>query len=74
MIELRILEMTGLPGSRYKVASLDEAVVQAMRRLPREEVPEMPDRIIASTALALDVPLITRDHALNASRHLSCVW
>ncbi len=70
----RVLALTGAPGSRYRVAPLDEAVVQALRRIPRQRVPEMPDRIIGATALCLGLPLITRDSELASSGLLTCVW
>ena len=45
------------------VTDLTYPVVKAISRVPRQMVPEMPDRIIAATALSLGVPLISRDHA-----------
>lgn len=33
------------------VAALDLPVARALQRIPREDVPDMPDRIIAATAL-----------------------
>src|SRR5438067_13924074 len=42
-------------------------VTRAMAQVPRLAVPEMPDRIIAATALALGVPLVTRDLRIRAS-------
>ena len=69
-----ILALPGMPGSRYRVVPLDEPVVQALRRIPRDQVPDMPDRIIGATALYLGLPLITRDSRLVGSRRLNCVW
>lgn len=40
---------------------------------PSEEVPDLPDRVIAATALALNLPLISRDGKIKASR-LTTVW
>ena len=40
----------------------------------RDEVPDMPDRIIGATALYLGLPLITRDKNLASSKLLTCVW
>jgi PIN domain nuclease of toxin-antitoxin system len=70
----RIIHLPELPGSHYHPAPLDTQVVEAMRRVPREAVPDMPDRIIAATALALGLPLITRDARITASGVVACVW
>ncbi|HET90690.1 MAG TPA: PIN domain-containing protein [Chloroflexi bacterium] len=70
----RILALPDQPGSRYRVAPLDEAVVRALRRIPRAHAPDMPDRIIGATALCLGLPLITRDSKLIGSQLLTCVW
>ena len=70
----RILALPSMPGSRYRMVPLDEPVVQALRRIPRDQVPDMPDRIIGATALSLGLPLITRDSNLTSSQLLTCVW
>ncbi len=44
-----------------------------MRHVPRSEVPDMPDRIIAATALYLKVPLISRDARIRAA-NLDTIW
>ncbi|MBI3796117.1 MAG: type II toxin-antitoxin system VapC family toxin [Deltaproteobacteria bacterium] len=49
------------PASGFVTASLDLAVAQTLRHIPRDIVPDMPDRIIAATALHLHLPLVTRD-------------
>jgi hypothetical protein len=38
-----------------------------MRRVPREAVPDMPDRIVAATAVYFGVPVISRDGRIRAS-------
>lgn len=40
-------------AENYQIAPLDIAVVQATQRIDRSAVPELPDRIIAATALSL---------------------
>jgi predicted nucleic acid-binding protein len=70
----RVLALPGSPGSRYRVVPLDEPIVQALRRIPHDQVPDMPDRIIGATALHLGLPLITRDGDLARSKLLTCVW
>lgn len=51
----------------------DRAVAQAMVNIPRSEVPDLPDRMIAATADYLDVPVISRDRMIQASR-IRTIW
>ncbi|MFN8556717.1 MAG: hypothetical protein U0531_04995 [Dehalococcoidia bacterium] len=44
-----------------------------MARVSRQEVPAMPDRIIAATAVYLGVPVISRDRRIRAAA-LETVW
>jgi PIN domain nuclease of toxin-antitoxin system len=44
-----------------------------IRKVPRQQVPDLPDRIIAATALFLNVPLITRDRKICSS-DIETVW
>ena len=46
---------------------VDGQVVEYMQILPRDEVPDLSDRIIGATALALHVPIISRDRQIRAS-------
>jgi PIN domain nuclease of toxin-antitoxin system len=39
-------------------------IIQHMVAIPREQLADMPDRIIAATALFLRVPLISRDRKI----------
>ena len=55
------------PGIALEPAPLDVKVARALSRVPRADVPDMPDRIIAATALALNAPLVTRDARIRAS-------
>jgi PIN domain nuclease of toxin-antitoxin system len=54
-------------------APLDREIVQAMRALDRTEVPELPDRVVAATALHLGVPVISRDYKIRSSR-VTTIW
>jgi predicted nucleic acid-binding protein len=51
--------------------TMDVAV--ALSRIPRDQVPDMPDRVIAATALALGLPLVTRDGRIRASG-VETIW
>jgi PIN domain nuclease of toxin-antitoxin system len=53
------------PTGSMAVAPLDAAVAEVVQRIPRETVPDMPDRIIAATAAHLDAELVTRDRRLH---------
>ncbi len=55
------------PDSGLTLVPLDLPIAQALRRISRAAVPEMPDRIIAATALHLGLPLVTRDLNIAAS-------
>jgi predicted nucleic acid-binding protein len=57
----------------FTVAVLDLAVARALQRIPRDEVPDLPDRVIAATALALDMPLVTRDAKIRTANILT-IW
>jgi PIN domain nuclease of toxin-antitoxin system len=53
--------------------SLTAGIIDAMRQVSRIEVPDMPDRIVAGTAIYFGVPVISRDGRIRASR-LHTVW
>ena len=51
----------------------DRHVAQALRKVRRTEVPDLPDRIIAATALHLGLPLISRDGKIQLSA-VNTIW
>ena len=57
----------------FTVVPLDAHVATALKRIPRKVVPDMPDRIIAATALHLGLPLVTRDRRLQAAG-IKTIW
>ena len=61
------------PISGLLLQPVDEGVAQAVHRVPGDIVPEMPDRIIAATALRLGLPLITRDRRIAAAG-IKTIW
>jgi PIN domain nuclease of toxin-antitoxin system len=61
------------PESGFRLAPLDLGVALNLRRVSRGDVPDMPDRIIAATALALGVPLVTRDGKIRSSG-IQTIW
>ncbi len=61
------------PNHVLQEAILNAEVVDAMRQISRNDVPDMPDRIVAATAVYLRVPVITRDGRIRAT-NLQTVW
>jgi len=62
------------PEGSYRIAMLDEQVIRHGFEIPRYQVPDMPDRAIAATALALGYPLLTKDKSLHNWRGVPLVW
>lgn len=61
------------PGGAFVLAPLDAPVAEALRSASPADVPDMPDRIIAATALQLRLPLVTRDRRIAASS-IETIW
>ena len=51
----------------------DETVAGYLHQVGRDQVPDMPDRIIAATALTLGAPLISRDRKIQVSS-VTTIW
>jgi PIN domain nuclease of toxin-antitoxin system len=69
----RLEEALRMQDSALRVADLTMAVALVVGRVPRDEVPEMPDRIIAGTALYFGVPVLSRDRKIQASG-VDTIW
>lgn len=61
------------PSPAFTVVALDYRIASIMREIPRDLVPDMPDRIIAPTAMHLGLPLVTRDRRLQ-SAGIKTIW
>lgn len=61
-------------GGYIEVVPVDMGVVRAMELVPREQVPDPWDRLIAATALAIGVPLVTRDRKLRTLPAVDTIW
>lgn len=57
----------------FKEAPFNKDVVAAMRKVARDEVPDMPDRIVAATAVYFGVPVISRDGKIRGS-NVQAIW
>ncbi|APB34840.1 PilT protein domain protein [Gloeomargarita lithophora Alchichica-D10] len=70
----RLTKAINQPDSSVVIVPLDQAISLTVRQIDRATVPEMPDRIIAATALHLKIPLITRDHRIQALQNIQTLW
>src|SRR5438477_202429 len=50
-----LLDALDDPGSPARLVPMDRDIVDAVKRIDRAVVPDMPDRIIAATALSLNL-------------------
>jgi PIN domain nuclease of toxin-antitoxin system len=82
-----LVEKGRVPAGRFTqlMAALDDpdsvliemavtpAIARTLSRVDREQVPDMPDRIIAATALHLGIPVISRDGKIRTSE-ITTIW
>ena len=55
------------------LVDLNEDVADQTVNVLRDDIPDLPDRVIAATALALNLPLISRDRKIVLSG-LETIW
>lgn len=61
------------PDHVFKEAPFTVEIVDAMKQVPRADVPDMPDRIIAATAVYFGAPALSRDCKIRAS-NVQSIW
>jgi PIN domain nuclease of toxin-antitoxin system len=69
----RVDALLDAPNSALIIAPLDLRIARAVLQIARAEVPDMPDRIIAATALVLQLPLVTRDRKIQSAAIVT-IW
>ena len=52
---------------------LSISIARALSKVDVQQIPDMPDRIVAATALQLNVPLISRDGKIRLST-IQTIW
>ena len=69
----RLVRALDDPTTPCRLAPLDRAVADAIKFVSRDEVPDLPDRIVSATAVALRVPLVSRDGKIRTSA-VDTIW
>jgi PIN domain nuclease of toxin-antitoxin system len=69
----RLVAEISNPATTLTIGSLDLGIALALNSISRQDVPDMPDRIMAATALHNHVPLVTRDSKLR-SCGIETIW
>ena len=70
----RLMQYLKLPNSSFITQDVTEGIAQTLAQIPRLIVPDMPDRIIAATALHLNLPLVTKDRKIQALQSIQTIW
>ena len=70
----RLIQNLKLPNNNFVSQDLTEDIAQTLQNIPRSTVPDMPDRIIAATALHLNLPLVTKDSKIRSLVNIKTVW
>ena len=61
------------PKNVLQQVPLDDVIAVNMRRIPREHIPDLPDRVIAATAQFYGVPVLSRDGRIR-SANIKTIW
>jgi PIN domain nuclease of toxin-antitoxin system len=69
----RLVDALAQPGGAFELAPLDGLVAAAVEQIDRAVVPDLPDRVIAATALAYGTALVSRDGKIRASQ-VQTIW
>ncbi len=68
-----LAESLNTPTSLFLESPLNLAIVRLMSQVDAIQIPEMPDRIIATTGLYYGVPVISRDSKIALSS-IKTIW
>ncbi|MGH2353749.1 MAG: type II toxin-antitoxin system VapC family toxin [Chloroflexota bacterium] len=68
-----LLAALRLPDPLLVEVPVTHEIAEAMSLIDRTSVPDLPDRIIAATALHLGVPLLSRDRKIRLSS-VATIW
>ncbi len=61
------------PKNVLQQVPFDDRIAMNMRQIPREDIPDLPDRIVAATARFHGVPVLSRDGRIR-SADIKTIW
>jgi len=61
------------PKNVLQQIALDDRIAVSMRSIARQDIPDLPDRVIAATALLYGVPVLSRDRRIRAAT-IQTIW
>lgn len=70
----RLLNVCDVTDAVVVSVPLNRAIAETIHQISRDSVPDMPDRIIAATALHLNLPLVTRDRKIQSLEEIQIIW
>ena len=71
---VRVHDVLNDPANAIDVAPADETVFAAWERIDRKIIKDPWDRMIMAGAIALKVPLVTKDGQITASGLVPTIW
>jgi PIN domain nuclease of toxin-antitoxin system len=69
----QLAQFISQPNGLLVELPIDIKIARGLSSVDVQQVPDMPDRIIATTALVYGVPLISRDSKIRASK-VTTLW
>jgi len=69
----RLMDALTESNSGFTVVPLDFDIIHSIRKIPRNAIPDLADRISAATALHIDLPLVTRDRRVQEAG-IRTIW
>jgi PIN domain nuclease of toxin-antitoxin system len=69
----RIVQLLRMSQTVLTAVSFTLDMAETLRGIPRALIPDMPDRMIAATAVALGVSLVSRDQRIQSSG-IPTIW
>jgi PIN domain nuclease of toxin-antitoxin system len=69
----RFLNLLDVLDGPFQELPVQSDILQHLRQIAREAVPDLADRVVGATALSLGIPVLTRDRRIQAAG-LETIW